>query len=265
VDSELAVELTYFDFNSLRDGSVHSVALSWDNTNGDWSVYVDGEIADQGWGVAVNQSLDGGVGLGNLVFGQELDSIDGDFDPEQIFSGTLYDVRIWNEVRSSAEIAQNYQHKLDLSPDEAISLGLLANWQFEFNDENEVVDIVSANDLVVRNAIGTGFVPSTPTGNLHVSEHALAGATVGTVVPSDPNVYNDIVRDGLFTEVPNPGVQQQFSAGESFGEWTVESGSVDLLGTLIGSSPLGGRSVDLNGTAAGTISQALETVPGRQY
>ncbi len=40
---------------------------------------------------------------------------------------------------------------------------------------------------------------------------------------------------------------------------------MDLIGTTWQTSPLGGRSVDLNGSTAGAISQTLSTIVGKQY
>ena len=34
--------LNGIDYSTLQDGNVHAVALTWDNTNGDWTLHVDG-------------------------------------------------------------------------------------------------------------------------------------------------------------------------------------------------------------------------------
>ncbi len=146
----LQINLHGFSFTStssyaaLFDGERHSVGFSWDNTNGDLAFYVDGELIDTGIGAAVGSAIDAG---GILVFGQEQDSLGGGFAANQIFSGTLYDVRVWDEVRSADEIALNYQQKFDIG---SLPSGLVANWQMDgFNGSGEVVDVVSANNLSI--------------------------------------------------------------------------------------------------------------------
>jgi hypothetical protein len=67
------------------------LGLSWDNTNGDWSLYLDGEMVESGSGLAAGATLDAG---GTLILGQEQDSVGGGFESIEAFQGTLYDVRI---------------------------------------------------------------------------------------------------------------------------------------------------------------------------
>ena len=249
----------------LYDGQQHHIAASWDSTNGDVQLYVDGQLVQTFSEIAPGISLNT---AGTLVLGQDQDSVGDDFESDQAFNGTFYDVRIWNEVRSEAEISLNYQNKFDSSN---LPTGLVANWQMNgFNDSNEVVDAVSGNNLTTGHAAGTDFTTSTPVDALHVSEDAVDGATAGYVVPHDPDVYNDVVSDGLFLEAGIPATYQEYSSSETFGSWQVVQNSVDLLGdSYLGDSiertPLGGLGVDLNGTAPGAIEQILTTEIGREY
>ena len=255
-----------FDYNLLRDGSIHNIALSWDNTNGSWAIHVDGFVTDSGSGLRTGNTLNGSAGAGVLVFGQEQDTVGGGFNSSQIFSGTLYDIRIWDEARSTAEIALNYQHKFDSG---SLPSGLIANWQMKaFNSSDEIIDIVGANNLAISRAEGTGFLYSTPLGDLHIAGNSPGGTSAGFVVPSDPEVNNDIVRDGLFNESADPGSLQNYAVGSTFGDWTVSQDSVNLLGTTsYEESPAGGLSVDLSGNTgdSGGISQSLDTEAGKQY
>ncbi|MBB3207905.1 CSLREA domain-containing protein, partial [Rhodopirellula rubra] len=256
-----AVIASSIDYNSLMDGETHHLAFSWDNTNGNWALYVDGDLTDSGSGLATGQTLRGTAGTSELVFGQEQDDLLDDFDSSQIFSGTIYDVRIWNEVRSQTEISLNYQNKISGG---SIPSGLIANWQMDgFNGFGEVVDIVSGNNLSVGHATGPGFIASTPVEDLHIAENSADGTTVGYAMPSDPDVSNDIVSDGLFTEA-SPSTSQYGVSG-TFGDWTVSRATVDLFSISDWQSPLGGRVVNLDGSAPGTIEQTLTTVAGQQY
>ncbi|MEM6474170.1 MAG: LamG-like jellyroll fold domain-containing protein, partial [Planctomycetota bacterium] len=270
VQSRLVVvvnnEATYssaIDYRTLQDGEVHSLATSWDSTNGEWSVYIDGKLIDSGTGLAIGESIEAG---GTLVFGQEQDGNGTGFQTRETLKATLYDVRIWNEVRSEAEIALNHQHKFDSG---SLPSGLIANWQMDgFDGSNEVVDVVSGNNLSIANVgAGGGFITSTPIEDLHVSENAVDGGSVGFVVPSDPDSRQDVVDDGLFnhagaTAYVNVSTGQ--TIGGAGGSWTVVSGDVDLEGAWA-ESPLGGTALGLDGTVPGAIEQTISTEAGRQY
>ncbi|MCB1759934.1 MAG: DUF4347 domain-containing protein, partial [Gammaproteobacteria bacterium] len=242
----------------LADGETHALALSWDNTLGSWAFYLDGDLQLSGTGLKTGYTLEAG---GTLVFGQEQDGINSAFDSTQAFSGTLYDVRIWNEVRSVEEIALNYQQKIDSND---LPTGLVANWQMDgFNGSSEVVDIVSGNNLSIGHAGGAGFSASTPLGDLHVAEGVANGTSVGFVVPTDPDLHNDLVSDGLFLDA-TPATTQYGVTG-NFGGWSVTSGSIDLFATTDYETPLGGRAVNLDGGSPGSITQTITTQVDRQY
>ena len=242
----------------LLDGKTHALAASWDNTNGDVSFYIDGQLVSTTTGLKVGAVIAGG---GTLVLGQDQDSVDGGYSTTQVFSGTLQEVRVWNKAVSAEQIAQSYQQKLGDTP-----TGLVADWRMTgFNGSSQVVDSVGGVNLSVANVSGGGWNASTPTSEMTVSENASVGTIVGSVIATDLNNSKDIVNDGLFREGTVAGVWSRYSAGQTFGGWTVDSGDVELNGTGVQSSPLGGRSIDLNGTTTGAISQSLSTVAGRQY
>ncbi|MEZ6122857.1 MAG: LamG-like jellyroll fold domain-containing protein [Planctomycetaceae bacterium] len=228
------------------------------------------EYAETITGLAIGHSLATG---GELSIGNEQDSLNGGYGAGQAFHGTLYDVRIWNEVRSEAEISLNYQHKF--SPG-SLPSGLVANWQMDgINGSNQVVDVVSGNNLTVGHATGAGFIASTPVDDLHVSENATGGASVGYVVPSDPDSPRDIVSDGLFTEATDPAAFQPYysdgsGGGNTIGDWTVTEGRIGLLnadGIYLDETPLGGNAIHIwpESTSESTLSQTLNTVAGKQY
>ncbi|EGF24298.1 Pentaxin, partial [Rhodopirellula baltica WH47] len=252
-------------YTQLLDGDVHSLAITWDSSAGHIAFYVDGEYVES-TSVA---SQAGSTGGDTFILGQHVDYSTGSFDPDEAFKGTFHDFRVWDHARGAEEIALNHQQKLNLTPAEATAEGLIANWQFDgFNGSNQVVDIVtegtgSENNLSIGHAVGTGFISSTVVEDLYISENATNGTTVGYVVPSDPDVSNDIANDGLFNEA-TPSTTQYGVTG-NFGDWTVTEASIDLFATSDWESPLGGRVVNLDGSAPGAIEQNLTTVAGRQY
>lgn len=91
---------------------------------------------------------------------------------------------------------------------------------------------------------------------------ALSAAGVGTVLGQ--NVFNGSFESGVapplggeFIPAPNSG---------AIAGWTVQSGSVDHIGSDTWPAAEGSRSLDLNGHDAGTIVQTISGfVPGRPY
>jgi choice-of-anchor C domain-containing protein len=70
----------------------------------------------------------------------------------------------------------------------------------------------------------------------------------------------------------SPGNYPTYSAGESFGGWTVASGNINHVGNDTVTPPWpgwqaasGSQSVDLTGQEAGTIYQDLSTLTGQTY
>ena len=172
-------------------------------------------------------------------------------------------MRIWSEVRSQAEVALNYQHKFDSG---SLPSGLIANWQMDgFNGSNEVVDVVSGNNLAISHASGTGFITSTPVDALHIDENSANGAHVGYVLPTDADDYNDVVSDGLFLEASDPGIYTSYSSGASIGDWDVITNSVVLAGSVWDITPFNGRSIELGASDGGGITQTIATETGRMY
>ena len=232
---------------ALFDGKQHHIAVSWDNTNGDVAIYVDGQFIRSKTGISQGFTL----GTGTFVIGNDQDSVGGGFNPDEAFHGTLYDVRVWDNVRSAEEISLNYQQILDLTPAEATAMGIVANWQMkDLVGGTTVVDLVNpgTNDLTLASA-GTsgGWIASTPSDTLSVDENAATNTVVGSVVPSDPDTFNDVSTDGHFRESGITTSWQQYDAPDTFGDWSVDAGTI-AVGTISSYQlpPGGGNMVNLN-------------------
>lgn len=90
-------------------------------------------------------------------------------------------------------------------------------------------------------------------------DHASMFAIKGSVLSDDS------VANGDF-EVPDAGRNLTvYYAGQTFGNWTVESGSVDHIAGDYWQAASGSQSVDLSGYSTGTIYQDIPTVPGYAY
>ena len=171
------------DYRTLADGNRHSLAVTWDNAAGAWEIFVDGASIDSGTGLATGQTIEGS---GTLVIGQEQDSVGGTFDASEALKATLFDVRIFDDLRSALEISTNYQSSLPY--DEP---NLVANWHFDdlatdTSGTQTITEEVSGNDLTVSNVgAGGSFVSSSPELTFVVSEIATNGTVVGSVAGID--------------------------------------------------------------------------------
>ncbi|MEP3891060.1 MAG: LamG-like jellyroll fold domain-containing protein [Hellea sp.] len=116
---------TNIDTTFLNDGALHRVSVSYEVfglSGAQFKFYVDGIMLYESPLIAEG-AIDTG---GNLIIGQEQDNLGGGFQASQIYSGQVGDIRIWDSVRSEAEIAANAFSLADASnPD------LLENWVFD--------------------------------------------------------------------------------------------------------------------------------------
>lgn len=96
---------------ALPLGAWSHLAVSWDGTTGATSFHVNGVKVAEG-SYQMGEML---AAMGTLALGQ--DAADGGIEEGSRFKGALDEVRIWSEVRSEAEIANNFDRQVD--PDEA--------------------------------------------------------------------------------------------------------------------------------------------------
>ncbi len=193
---EQTIYATGYDPNVLLDGKEHQVSFTWDNTSGDWAIYVDGTSVLNGTGLATGHTIASG---GTIVLGQEQDSNAGSFDTTQVFDGTIYDVRIFNDARTAQEISDNAFGQVDASES-----GLVADWRMDDLSGGVTTDAVSGHNLSVGNVTGTGWVASTPSLVTGLIEGAANGHLVGQVSASDQDAGETFTyslvddADGLF-------------------------------------------------------------------
>ena len=75
--------------------------MTWQNSDGAWQFYKDGELQSHNTGLSKGQTIQGG---GSLVLGQDQDSVGGSFDSSQSFQGSLTNVNVWSYVLSASAI-----------------------------------------------------------------------------------------------------------------------------------------------------------------
>ena len=173
---------TGYDASDLFDGADHQVSLTWDNASGDWDVFVDGTSVVNGTGLSAGHTIASG---GTIVFGQEQDSNGGGFDKTQVFDGTIFNARIFDDVRTSGEISTNAFNEVSASEP-----GLIADWQMDDLSGafiSTTTDSVSGENLSVGNVIGAGWTTSTPSLTSAIPEDTQDGRYVGSVSTTDPD------------------------------------------------------------------------------
>lgn len=88
---------------SANDGEWHQICATWDNLNGDWKFYKDGEMKNSGTGLKKGYII---KAEGSLVLGQEQDSLGGGFEASQSFKGSLTNVNVWSHVLPASTIKE---------------------------------------------------------------------------------------------------------------------------------------------------------------
>ncbi|WP_035247523.1 DUF7948 domain-containing protein, partial [Desulfogranum mediterraneum] len=172
------LQSTTGSYTQLFDGEKHHVAVSWDASNGGVVFYIDGQQVESFTGYQQDQPVTGG---GQLVFGQDQDSVLGGFKTIDVFSGSLYDIRIFSDIRTANEVENNFNQTLSNTES-----GMIANWTFnDLSTAGIVTETVSSNNLTEQHV--AGFTPSTPELTLRIAEDAANGTVVGSVAALDPD------------------------------------------------------------------------------
>ena len=160
---------TGIPLSSLTDGAQHTISVSWDSASGSLNVYIDGASEYSGTfqqGVTLTQG-------GTLVIGQDQDSVGGSYSSSQIFSGTVDEVRIFSDVRTPTEIADNYNSEIVNPADDT---NMVSYFTFDEEESGQIADLVGNNNLTMSNgaSITTEYGGS-------------AGSIVASVTPVDPD------------------------------------------------------------------------------
>lgn len=184
-------------YSELRDGDEHTISVS-KSDGGVLRLYIDGEYKEQLTGVNSGHTIASG---GNLVIGNDLDHFDG-FSDLQYVEGTLHDIRIFDDVRTDAEIAASYESVLPY--DEA---NMVANWRFgQLSSAGVVTEAVAGNNLTIKHTAEAGFTANAPELTLRVYENTATGTIVGSVTGIDAE------RDALITSLLAADAELRYSA-----------------------------------------------------
>ncbi|XP_042878589.1 sushi, von Willebrand factor type A, EGF and pentraxin domain-containing protein 1-like isoform X2 [Penaeus japonicus] len=88
-----------------NDGQWHFVCVTWKSLNGTWTIYLDGQLADSGTGLAPNTTIEAS---GTLVLGQEQDQRGGSYSPQESFRGEITLVNLWAKELSLIDVLRTF-------------------------------------------------------------------------------------------------------------------------------------------------------------
>ena len=159
----------------LNDGARHQVAVTWDGATGLSQFFVDGAPVASGPTLQAGYALAGG---GAWTVGHDRDSAGID-DAGDAFNGALYNVRMFSDVRSEAQIAAGQGVHVD-------DPALLLDYRFDdFDGTNVANGAGGGGDLTfAQSPILASTVASAVAG---IAEDASAGTVVMDLSLLDPD------------------------------------------------------------------------------
>ncbi|KAJ7382135.1 Neuronal pentraxin-1 [Desmophyllum pertusum] len=92
--------------SKIEDDQWHHVCVTWENSKGEWQLYMDGQLKENGTGMMKDHHNPSG---GTVVFGQDQDSVGGGFETGDAFGpGELTEVNLWGKVLSASDISAQH-------------------------------------------------------------------------------------------------------------------------------------------------------------
>ncbi|MCP4125694.1 MAG: DUF4347 domain-containing protein, partial [Gammaproteobacteria bacterium] len=206
------IEFTGFNGTALFDGVQHQLSVTWDSATGDTRLYSEGELAgSETFHIGNVISWASGADTSTLLIGQEQDSLGGGFNYRQIFSGDIFEVRIYDDVRTAQEIADNTNTFLD---DPTVDTNLIANWRMADNGSGGITDETgNGNDFTLVNSVSFNTT-------LSVREDAGSGDHVAFVIDVTDADVGDTHTFGLTDDAGGA-----FAINATTGEITVADAS----------------------------------------
>ncbi|MCP4982712.1 MAG: hypothetical protein GY935_19720, partial [Gammaproteobacteria bacterium] len=148
----VVANFTGFDGRTLFDGNQHQLSFTWADATGEANLYADGVLV-KSVTVATGQDVTwatNGVSTSTLLIGQDQDSVGGGFSSNQIFSGDVFEARIYDDVRTAQEISDNTNTFL---ADPTADANLLGNWRMTDNGSGQITDETgNGYDLTLYNS-----------------------------------------------------------------------------------------------------------------
>nr|CAM76811.1 HEMAGGLUTININ/HEMOLYSIN-RELATED PROTEIN [Magnetospirillum gryphiswaldense MSR-1] len=125
----------------MVDANWHHLAVTWQSSTGQVSLYKDGVAVGSASGVNTGGTIASG---GTLVIGQDQAFAGGGFNPNTALRGAVDDVRLWNTVRSVFQIRD------DLDGVSSSTTGLVAGYGFADLSGNTLADLSGNTNTLQR-------------------------------------------------------------------------------------------------------------------
>ena len=148
---------------AYKDTLWHHVAVTYNSSTGVLSMYIDGVFMNNSTNSASPTTSSYGLLSNNtttrVIFGSDDAGTSPNTQTDRQFRGSLSDIRIWNVVRSAAEIAANYRRRLIGN-----ETGLIGYWKLHqgngsgWGSYSSVLDSTSTRQY--GTIIGAGASPS---------------------------------------------------------------------------------------------------------
>jgi uncharacterized protein YjbI with pentapeptide repeats len=184
---------TWFQVTSpstYKDTLWHHAAATYDSNTGISSVYVDGILVNSG--TNANYGLLSNNTTTRLTLGSDDAGISPNNQTDRQFRGSLSDVRIWNVVRSAADISNNYRRRLIGN-----ETGLLGYWELNQGYGSGWGSYTVALDYTNNRAHGTLTNFASPSSNWTISNLYFNPTVEPLVLGANNGSYS--TTDGSFT------------------------------------------------------------------
>lgn len=175
---------------SYNDGIWHHAAGTYNSSTGTSSLYIDGllvhSITNESYGLLSNNTTV------RLTIGNDDSGTSPNSFTDRQFRGSISDVRIWNVVRSAADISNNFRRRLVGN-----ETGLLGYWELNQGFGTGWGSYTTALDFTNNRAHGTLTSFASPSSNWTVSNLYFTPTVSSLVLGANNGNYS--VSDGSFT------------------------------------------------------------------
>ncbi len=227
----------------LNASGSHMLSVSWDSATGALKVYVDGAVQFSGTHQAGNPITSGG----SLVLGQDQDNVGGGFNSAQIFEGTIGEVRIFDDIRTDAEIAANANQDI---ADPTTEPNLVSNWQMNVLNNNPIYDATGNHSemFVYNGAEVVGDTADTITGDAGDDLiHGFSG-----IDNIDGGDGNDTIYGGGDNDIIAGGAGDDVISGDGHSGLSLNQSDTNDYGELANFDDMPGKVFTIEMTLTGT-------------
>lgn len=205
---------------TYKDAQWHHVAITYNSSTGVASMYIDGTLNNSSttpsYGLLANNSTL------RLIFGSDDSGASPNTQTDRQFRGALSDIRMWNVVRSAADISNNYRQRLIGN-----ETGLVGYWKLNQGYSNGWGSYATALDSTSTRTHGTLIAAAfggNPSGSWITSSLSfLPRISTITLGPSN-GVYN--LSDASFSFIdPSSNSMGAFSYAINSAAATIANGA----------------------------------------